>query len=148
MSSAITTVEAEEIRISPTPGYSGRGPVVVTYEGKQYGPLEIDHVEYEDPQPCENISISNCVLDSWCQGVRVGCPGDGTIRNATFSNLVIHSENHGISFEYPQRYLAEGTQGNADVHDILFSNLSIERRFTRLSPPPAMNTSAESRWMM
>lgn len=81
---------------------------------------------FEEPAPCENITVSNCVLDSWCQAIRVGCPGDGTIRDATFSNLTIHSENHGISFENPKRYLPENDDGRADIHDILFSNVMIE----------------------
>jgi len=81
---------------------------------------------YETPKPCENITITNCVLDSWCQGIRVGCPCDGVIRNATFNNLVIHSRNHGISLENPKRYLAENCSGSADIHDILFSNVTIE----------------------
>jgi len=81
---------------------------------------------FDEPEPCENISVTNCVLDSWCQGVRVGCPSDGTIRNATFSNLTIRSDNNGILFEYPKRYLIGESAGGADVHDILFSNVTIE----------------------
>lgn len=81
---------------------------------------------FDEPTPCENVTITNCVLDSWCQGIRVGCPGDGVIRNATFSNLVIHSRHHGITFENPHRYLPPDGRGSADIHDISFSNLVIE----------------------
>jgi len=81
---------------------------------------------FEQPSPCENVTVTNCVLDSWCQGVRVGCPSDGVIRNATFSNLVIHSRSNGILFENPKRYLIEDSSGSASVHDILFSNVTIE----------------------
>jgi len=81
---------------------------------------------FEDPRPCENITITNCVLDSWCQGIRGGCPGDGVIRNATFSNLVINSLHHGITFEFPKRYLPADGLASADVHDILFSNVTIQ----------------------
>lgn len=82
---------------------------------------------FDTPGVCENISVSNCVLDSWCQGIRVGCPSDGVIRNCAFSNLVIHSENHGIHFENPQRYLV-GNQGSADIRDIMFSNITINSK--------------------
>ena len=44
---------------------------------------------FDEPSPCENVAITNCVLDSWCQGIRVGCPSDGTIKNCTFDNLTI-----------------------------------------------------------
>lgn len=81
---------------------------------------------FDQPMACENVTVANCVLDSWCQGVRIGCPSDGTIRNATFANLTIASRNNGILFENPTRYLRQGTNGSADIHDILFSNLSIQ----------------------
>ena len=82
---------------------------------------------YDTPAVCENITVNNCVLDSQCQGIRVGCPGDGIIRNCTFSNLIIHSAlGNGILFEYPKRYLPKDGQTTADVHDILFSNVVID----------------------
>jgi polygalacturonase len=80
---------------------------------------------YDVPGVCENVTVSNCVLDSWCQGVRVGCPGDGVIRNCTFTNLTIASLSNGIIVENPKRYLRDGAVGTADVHDILFSHVTI-----------------------
>ncbi len=80
---------------------------------------------YDEPGICENVTISNCILDSWCQGVRIGCPGDHIIRNCTFTNLTITSINNGILFEYPHRYLSDGHPGTADIHNILFSNVII-----------------------
>ena len=81
---------------------------------------------YDTPAVCENITVNNCVLDSRCNGIRIGCPGDGVIRNCTFSNLVIrNSLNNGILFEYPKRYLQKDGQASAVVHDILFANVAI-----------------------
>jgi len=80
---------------------------------------------FDTPGVCENVTISNCVLDSWCQGVRVGCPGDGVIRNCTLTNLTITSQSNGIIVENPKRYLREGAAGTADVHDILFSHVTV-----------------------
>jgi len=77
---------------------------------------------FDDPVPCENITIDNCVLDTWCQGIRVGCPSDGTIRNCTFSNLTLKSTNNGILIQNPKRYLLPDP-GRADIHDIIFSNV-------------------------
>ena len=81
---------------------------------------------YDTERPCENITVSNCVLDSWCQGVRVGCPGDGVIRNCTFNNLVITGPCNGIVFNNPKRYLPEGNPGSADIRNILFANVVID----------------------
>jgi polygalacturonase len=80
---------------------------------------------YDTPGVCENITIANCVLDSWCQGVRVGCPGDNVIRNCTFSNLVISSAGNGIVFANPLRYLPKDSSVRADIHDIMFTNVII-----------------------
>ncbi|MCK5804043.1 MAG: right-handed parallel beta-helix repeat-containing protein [Lentisphaeria bacterium] len=83
---------------------------------------------YDSPAVCENITVTNCVLKSRCQGVRVGCPGDGVIRNCVFSNLVIQSENNGILFENPHRYLRETHSGSAHITNILFSNIVVNCR--------------------
>jgi polygalacturonase len=80
---------------------------------------------YDTPAVCENITVNNCVLESQCQGIRVGCPGDALIRNCTFSNLIINSAANGITIDHPKQYLPEGSQGTADIHDIMFSNIII-----------------------
>jgi len=80
---------------------------------------------FDTPGVCENITISNCVLDSWCQGVRVGCPSDNVIRNCTFTNLTINSINNGIVFDNPKRYLRAESPTTVDIHNIVFSNVVI-----------------------
>jgi polygalacturonase len=80
---------------------------------------------YDTPAVCENVTVTNCVLATGCQGVRVGCPGDGVIRNITFSNLVINSQNNGIVFDNPHRYLAKGSDGSADISRIHFTNVVV-----------------------
>lgn len=75
---------------------------------------------------CENVTITNCVLNSRCQGIRIGCPSDGTIRNCTFSNLVINGRGNGININNPKRYLRPNCCGNLNLHDISFSNLVIQ----------------------
>ncbi len=81
----------------------------------------------DDVEPvCENVTISNCTLNSRCQGIRVGCPSDGTIRNCTFSNLVIKGPGNGININNPKRYLGKGCNGNLNLHDVSFNNLVIE----------------------
>lgn len=82
---------------------------------------------YDEPAPCENITVSNCVMDSWCQAIRIGCPGDGVVRHATLANLVIRSELHGITLDFPHRYLRE-PPATAEVYDVQFSNVTIEAK--------------------
>ncbi len=83
---------------------------------------------YDAPAVCQSITVTNCVLKSGCQGVRVGCPGDGVIRNCTFSNLVIDSANNGIVFDNPQRYLPRDGICSADVSNIVFTGVVIHCR--------------------
>ncbi len=48
----------------------------------------------------EDLVVTNCVLESACQAIRVGCPGDDLIRNCRFSNLVLKGKN-GIFLTIP-----------------------------------------------
>lgn len=74
---------------------------------------------------CERVTVTNCVLNSYCQGIRVGCPNDSIIRNCIFSNLVIDGDGNGIVFENPQRYFKATRSGRLDIHNIMFSNITI-----------------------
>ena len=75
---------------------------------------------------CENVLVSNCVLNSPCQGIRIGCPSDDTIRHCKFSNIVFHCRGNGILCQHPHRYLRKGCTGYADISDISFRNFDIE----------------------
>ena len=78
----------------------------------------------DEPSVCENVVVTNCVLDSRCQAVRVGCPSDDTIRHCRFSNLVCRSRN-GIFFENPVRYLRKDCTGYLSASDISFEHLDL-----------------------
>ena len=78
------------------------------------------------PAVCEGVVVTNCVLDSWCQGIRIGCPSDDTIRGARFDNIVFKGRGSGIHFEYPMRYVRKDDEGFIDVSDISFNHMSID----------------------
>lgn len=82
---------------------------------------------YSEPGVCSNVTVTNCVLSSRCNGVRIGCPGDGEIRDCAFSNVTVKSRVNGIIFENPRRYLRSG-EASADVHDMVFSNFTVDCR--------------------
>ncbi len=69
-------------------------------------------------RPCENIAITNCVLKSSCQAVRVGV-GNGKIRHCTFSNLAIHDSNVGLNFHSSYSPNSPGTT----IENIRFENI-------------------------
>ncbi|MDR0871035.1 MAG: hypothetical protein LBN39_09620 [Planctomycetaceae bacterium] len=72
-------------------------------------------------RPCESIAISNCVLKSACQAVRVGV-GSGKIRHCTFSNLVIRETNVGLNFHSSYSPQSSGTT----IENIRFDNVVID----------------------
>ena len=74
---------------------------------------------------CEDVVVTNCVLDSTCQGVRVGCPSDDTVRNAVFRDISFHG-NNAISSDQPKRYLESKDGGFFRCSDILFENWKID----------------------
>ena len=78
----------------------------------------------DKPVICEDVTVCNCVLDSACQCIRIGCPSDDTARNCTFSNLTLKGHN-GIRVNNPLRYARKGLEG-VYMDNILFNNLSID----------------------
>jgi len=79
------------------------------------------------PVVCENVVVSNCVLSTPCQGVRIGCPSDDTIRNAVFRDIVF-TGNNGIFADQQPQYLERGNRGRIRVSDLLFENWKIDCR--------------------
>lgn len=76
----------------------------------------------EHAQPCSDVAISNCVLSTPCNAVRVGV-GDGEIRDCILSNLVIRDSRTGINMvgAYSER-AAHG----AVIENIRFVNIIMD----------------------
>jgi len=73
----------------------------------------------EEKVVCEDVVVSNCVLNSTCQTIRMGCSSDDVIRNAKFLNIKASGWN-GIFFDYPARYLRPYDDGYQDISNIVF----------------------------
>lgn len=78
---------------------------------------------------CEKVTVMNCNLTSWSSGIRIGWINDGTIRNCTFSNLVMTDTSVGISLLLPgrgkERIPDEGREETL-VENITFSNIIMD----------------------
>jgi Glycosyl hydrolases family 28 len=70
------------------------------------------------PGKTENITVTNCTLQSRSTALRVGYIG-GDIKNCTFSNIVIRESNRG---------LLVNVRDEASVENVLFSNILIQTR--------------------
>jgi hypothetical protein len=66
----------------------------------------------------ENITVTNCTLQSRSSGIRVGY-GENSIRNCTFSNLVIYESNRGIGVF---------ARDAGSIENIFFSDIVIQTR--------------------
>ncbi len=66
----------------------------------------------------ENVTVTNCTLQSRSAGVRIGYTG-GDISNITMSNLTIRESNRGL--------LVNARDGGS-VKNVLFSNITIQTR--------------------
>ena len=61
---------------------------------------------------CERVVVTNCNLTSYASGIRIGWLNDGTIRNCTFSNIVMTDTNVGIAIKLPYGGEKEYEPGN------------------------------------
>ncbi len=79
---------------------------------------------------CENVTVTNCTLTTWGNGVRIGWINDGTIRDCTFSNLTITDSSVGIGIVLPgrgdERLLDEGRESTL-IENITFNNIVFDR---------------------
>ncbi len=76
----------------------------------------------ENPMPCENVTVTNCVLASPCCAIRVGV-GEGWIRNCSISNIVVPEARTGICMvcRYSDR-MPRGTR----IESIAFSDFTMD----------------------
>ena len=76
------------------------------------------------PVVTEDVVVSNCYFNTPCQGVRIGCPADDTIRDAVFRNIEFHGAN-AIGSQQPRRYLTTGDNGYLKTENILFEDWTV-----------------------
>lgn len=69
-------------------------------------------------QYAENVTVSNCHLQSRSAGIRIGY-GQHPIRNCTFNNITIYGSNRGIGIF---------AHDEADIENLIFSDITIQTR--------------------
>ncbi len=68
-------------------------------------------------RPCENITVTNCILTSSSTPLMIGTETEADIRHVLFNNCVIRNSNKGFGIN---------VQDGATVSDVVISNLTIE----------------------
>ena len=85
--------------------------------------LRANAAPLKTPRPCEKIVVTNCILSSPCQAIRVGV-GNGVIRDAVVSNIVIHDTRSGI--QLVSRYSSKSP--GVTIENLLFSDIVMKCR--------------------
>lgn len=73
--------------------------------------------EFPDAGPCENITVTGCVLTSRSSALVVGVDSCDTIRDVVFTSCVVRSSHRGLSVNLGQA---------ARYENILFSDIVVE----------------------
>ncbi len=125
-SDGIHCTTSRNVRISDCDIRAGDDAIIVTGFGTRAG-VEGDINTKEDYSTrkygnktgyAENITVTNCVMQSRSAGIRVGY-GINSIRNCVFSNLVIYDSNRGVGVF---------SRDNGTIENILFSDITIQNR--------------------
>jgi polygalacturonase len=76
----------------------------------------------ENAQPCTGVTVSNCVLSTPCNAVRVGV-GEGEIRDCLLSDLVIRDTRTGLNVVAAY---SERSEHGTSIENIQLSNVSMD----------------------
>lgn len=51
-----------------------------------------------DPAPLgvRNVAVTNCVIRTWCNGLKIGTESNGVFEDITFSNMVLHNQDDDL----------------------------------------------------
>jgi hypothetical protein len=67
----------------------------------------------------ENVTVSNCILQTRSAGIRVGGIDQNSLRNYRFDNITIYDSNRGVGIFVHQ---------DASIENVHFSNMTIQTR--------------------
>jgi lysophospholipase L1-like esterase len=84
---------------------------------------------------CENVVVSNCIVASNCNAVKIGTETNGGFYNFTISNCVFRRPEHPTIYPRPHRALggiAFSTADGATIDGINISNISMNGVMTPL----------------
>ena len=81
---------------------------------------------YGELLPTKNITVTNCVLTTCCNGFKVGTATHGRVENIVFSNSVIYNESTSALNERVIAGIALEMVDGASISGVLVSNIQME----------------------
>ncbi len=93
--------------------------------------VRANNVSLPENKVCEKVTVTNCNLTSYACGIRIGWLNDGTIRNCTFSNIVMTDTNVGIGIRLPghapnDKWADEGREATL-IENLSFDNIIMDK---------------------
>lgn len=76
--------------------------------------------EYEEWGPCENITVTNCIMTSRSCAIKIGSENMDRISHVVFDNCIIKASNRGIGIQ---------NRDEGVVENVVFSNITIDCQF-------------------
>lgn len=110
------TINSEHCENGDGIDFSGSRNVVISDCIIRTGDDAIGLKTHIPDEPCENITITNCILSSLWAGIRLGPETCGDMRFITVSNCIMNDCSDGIKMQECDRYRME---------DITFSNITM-----------------------
>lgn len=90
--------------------------------------VRANNLSLAENKVCERVTVTNCNLTSYANGIRIGWMGDGVIRNCTFSNIVMTDTVSGIAISLPKYNPEVPDHGREDslIENLSFQNIVMD----------------------
>ncbi|MBQ5602713.1 MAG: hypothetical protein IIU77_07840 [Clostridia bacterium] len=90
--------------------------------------VRANNLSLPENKVCERVTVTNCNLTSYANGIRLGWMGDGVIRNCTFSNIVMTDTVTGIGISFPKFNPETPDHGREDtvIENMSFNNIIMD----------------------
>ena len=102
---------------------------------------------YGELLPTKNITVTNCVLSTCCNGFKVGTSTHGRIENIVFSNSVIYNESITPLNERATSGIALEVVDGGSMRGVLISNIQMENARTPLFVRLGRRTPAQGSFL-
>jgi polygalacturonase len=102
---------------------------------------------YGELLPTKNITVTNCVLSTCCNGFKVGTSIHGRVENIVFSNSVIYNESTTPLNERATSGIALEVVDGGSMSGVLISNIQMENARTPLFVRLGRRTPAQGSFL-
>ncbi len=95
--------------------------------------IRANNLSLKENKTCEKVTVTNCNLTSYANCIRIAWLNDGTIKNCTFSNIVMTDSSNGIALKLPNFNPDLADKGREDtlIENLNFQNIVMDGIYGR-----------------